>query len=130
MIPKSKKKTYTDLPEGLSSQLQTAFTSPDPQSDSKTQQQKTAGHSSGQTLTSGKSLQEDTSASAEDRNPKNRNGQINICVPSSTKLDWKILFARNSVSITQGIIFAVEHLKDEIERGEAVLTVGGVIRKG
>ena len=130
MIPKSKKKTYTDLPEGLSSQLQTALTSPDPQSDSKTQQQKTAVPSSGQTLTSGKSLQEEPSTSAEDKNPKNRHGQINICVPSSTKLDWKILFARNSVSITQGIIFAVEHLKDEIERGEAVLTVGGVIRKG
>ena len=58
-----------------------------------------------------------------------RNGQINICVPPETKIDWKVLFAKNNVNITQGIIFAVEHLKNEIENGEVMLTVGGVIKK-
>ena len=60
---------------------------------------------------------------------QNREGQINICIPPEIKTEWKVLFASCNVNMTQGITFAIEHLKHEIDNGEAILTIGGVISK-
>lgn len=60
---------------------------------------------------------------------KKREGQINFSVPLEIKTKWKILFAKSNVKMTQGLIFAMEHLIQEIDDGEVVLTVGGVMKK-
>lgn len=124
MIPKNKKTNYTDLPEGLNSQLVSTF---------KLNQDKSASESeikNNQTISSFENEKIKTVTKSEEKKKKaDRNGQINICVPPETKIEWKVLFAKNNVNITQGIIFAVEHLKNEIEKGESILTVGGVIKK-
>lgn len=60
---------------------------------------------------------------------KGREGQINFAVPLDIKIKWKVLFAKSNVKMTQGLIFAMEHLIQEIENGEVVLTVGGVMKK-
>lgn len=119
MIPKSK--SFTELPGEIREQLEETL----------------SAQSSIQTVTN----EADKTESAE-KNPSSiqtvtntaqkksaRNGQINICVPPEVKTEWKLLFTASNVNITQGIIFAIEHLKNEIENGEAILTVGGVIKK-
>ncbi len=65
----------------------------------------------------------------KEQKKKDRDGQINICVPPEIKTQWKLLFTANNVTMTQGIIFAIEHLKHEIDKGDVLLTVGGVIDK-
>lgn len=60
---------------------------------------------------------------------KSRVGQINMAVPLDVKTKWKVLFAKNNIKITQGIMFAMEHLIQEIEDDEVILTVGGVMKK-
>lgn len=60
---------------------------------------------------------------------KGRESQINFAVPLEIKTKWKILFAKSNVKMTQGLIFAMEHLIQEIEDGEVILTVGGVMKK-
>ena len=131
MIPANKKKSFTELPEGLSNQLKSTFSTeitkePEPIEQTPPSapiEKKEAAAPEIKTVTK-------TEEPAPVKAKKNdRNGQINICVPPETKTDWKILFAKSNVNITQGIIFAVEHLKNEIEKGEVMLTVGGVIKK-
>ena len=131
MIPANKKKSFTEIPEGLSNQLKSTF-STEITSESETNEKtppsdpvekKEAITPEIKTITKTEDL-------APIKVKKNdRNGQINICVPPETKTDWKVLFAKSNVNITQGIIFAVEHLKNEIDKGEVMLTVGGVIQK-
>lgn len=60
---------------------------------------------------------------------RDRQGQINFSVPESVKESWKILCVKNHVNLKQGMTFAMEHLIHEIEDGEAVLTVAGVVKK-
>lgn len=60
---------------------------------------------------------------------KGRESQINFAVPLEIKTKWKVLFAKNNVKMTQGLIFAMEHLIQEIDDGEVILTVGGVMKK-
>lgn len=132
MIPANKKKSFTELPEGLSNQLKSTFSTPEvtpePEPIEQTPpsapvEKKEAPAPEIKTVTK-------TEEPVPVKTKKNdRNGQINICVPPETKTDWKVLFAKSNVNITQGIIFAVEHLKNEIEKGEVMLTVGGVIQK-
>jgi hypothetical protein len=131
MIPASKKKSFTELPEGLSNQLKSTFSTeitsePEPIEQtppSVPADKKEAPVAEVKTVT-----KKDEPAPVKPKK-NDRNGQINICVPPETKTDWKVLFAKSNVNITQGIIFAVEHLKNEIEKGEVMLTVGGVIKK-
>ena len=128
MIPANKKRSYTDLPESLNNQLKTTFNS------TTSTEEATPAPESNVSNTLEKEVSEEIKTVTKSDFPakpkkNDRNGQINICVPPETKTDWKVLFAKNNVNITQGIIFAVEHLKNEIEKGEAVLTVGGVIKK-
>lgn len=114
MIPANKKKSYTDVPENLTAQLDSAFTS-SPAAEGNYSETNSKSNFEIKTVT--KTQKAD------------RSGQINICVPPETKIEWKMLFAKNKVNIKQGIVFAVEHLKNEIEQGDAVLTVGGVMKK-
>lgn len=131
MIPANKKKSFTELPEELSNQLKNTFstevtTEPEPIEQtppSAPVEKKEVPATEIKTVTKTK----DPPPAKAKKN--DRNGQINICVPPETKTDWKVLFAKSNVNITQGIIFAVEHLKNEIEKGEVMLTVGGVIQK-
>ena len=69
-------------------------------------------------------IEENRSKPTLEKKKNDRNGQINICIPPEIKTEWKLLFTKNNVNITQGIIFAVEHLRNEIENGNAILTVG------
>ena len=113
MIPASKKVNFTEVPAGLTNQLSQTF-STDEEAEIPIKEE----------------IQTVTKVEAAKGSKKNdRPGQINICIPLEIKTDWKLLFTKNNVNITQGIIFAVEHLKNEIEKGEAILTVGGVISK-
>lgn len=128
MIPANKKKSYTELPESLSNQLKTTFNSTLASEEARTTLENEVSEYSVKTKTEEIKTVTKSETPAKTKK-KDRNGQINICVPSETKTAWKVLFAKNNVNITQGIIFAVEHLKNEIEKGEAVLTVGGVIKK-
>lgn len=124
MIPASKKKSFTELPESLTDQLKSTFNN---ESLSTPSEQSTAEPAQTEIK---EEIQTVTNPEPEVKPKRNdRNGQINICVPPETKTDWKVLFTKSNVNITQGIIFAVEHLKNEIERGEVMLTVGGVIKK-
>ena len=76
-----------------------------------------------------KSEQTDNTQKNSTSKKQNREGQINICIPPEIKTEWKVLFASCNVNMTQGITFAIEHLKHEIDNGEAILTIGGVISK-
>jgi|GEM_PF-4721390 hypothetical protein len=127
MIPANKKKSYTEIPESLSNQLKSTFTTESAEvvkSESQIQAESEVPNPNEKKLKTVTISEEPKKSKKADRN-----GQINICVPQETKTDWKVLFAKNNVNITQGIIFAVEHLKNEIEKGEVILTVGGVISK-
>lgn len=129
MIPANKKKNFTELPESLSNQIQSTFQSEEEKNvtvfikpDHNEENNKKIIKEEIKTVTN--------STENEIKQKKNdRQSQINICLPPEIKKEWKLLFTKNNVNITQGIIFAVEHLKNEIEKGEAVLTVGGVIKK-
>ena len=132
MIPANKKKSFTELPEGLSNQLKSTFSTPEVTAKSEPIEQIPPSVSAEKKEAAVPEIKTVTKSgeSALVKTKKNdRNGQINICVPPETKTDWKVLFAKSNVNITQGIIFAVEHLKNEIEKGEVMLTVGGVIQK-
>lgn len=131
MIPANKNRSYTEVPASLTNQLEQTFGSNSAPVGSavkprQTEEIRTEEKEAVQAAVKvePKKAEEKSSAKKNDRN-----GQINICVPPETKIDWKVLFAKNNVNITQGIIFAVEHLKNEIENGEVILTVGGVISK-
>ena len=45
------------------------------------------------------------------------------------KTNWKILCDKNHINLKQGITFAMEHLIQEIENDEVMLTIGGVMKK-
>lgn len=60
---------------------------------------------------------------------RDRQGQINFSVPEDVKEKWKILCVKSHINLKQGITFAMEHLIQEIEDGEMMLTVGGVMKK-
>lgn len=129
MIPANKKKSYTELPEGLSNQLINTFRTETNPSQASVEQVPSSDLIEKYNKTE-QEIKTVTKSETEIKTKKNdRNGQINICVPPETKKEWKVLFAKNNVNITQGIIFAVEHLKNEIEKGEVMLTVGGIIQK-
>ena len=129
MIPANKKVSFTEVPAGLTNQLSQTFATND----------EGAKETPVETKVQAKTVVEEKSAAiktvtkvAETKSGTKKNdrpGQINICLPPEIKTEWKLLFTKNNVNITQGIIFAVEHLKNEIEKGEAILTVGGVISK-
>lgn len=60
---------------------------------------------------------------------KQKEEQINFKLPQDVKIKWKKFFIENNINITQGIIFAVENLIQEVTDGEATLTMGGVYKK-
>ncbi len=116
MIPKSKKTSYTELPSSLSAQLE------------QTLGEKPAAAIVEPVEASAAEIKEIPNEKVSSKK-QDRNGQINICVPPEIKTSWKILFASCNVNMTQGITFAIEHLKQEIENGEVTLSIGGVIQK-
>ena len=125
MIPASKKVSFTEVPAGLNSQLSQTFSTAEEETSEAAVDTAKVQEKTPLTKTVTKSGEKTTSSSKKNDRP----GQINICLPPEIKTEWKLLFTKNNVNITQGIIFAVEHLKNEIENGEAILTVGGVISK-
>lgn len=125
MIPASKKVSFTEVPAGLTNQLSQTFSTADEETTEAAV--KTVKTQEKTELIKTVTKTEEKAASTTKKN--DRPGQINICLPPEIKTEWKLLFTKNNVNITQGIIFAVEHLKNEIENGEAILTVGGVISK-
>lgn len=58
-----------------------------------------------------------------------RAAQINFALPEDIKTNWKILCDKNHINLKQGITFAMEHLIQEIENDEVLLTIGGVMKK-
>lgn len=121
MIPRSKsdkKTSYTAVPDSLGEQLAQTFS----KNDNVTAEELTA---------QAEPVQQEIKSEQTDNTSKkqNREGQINICIPPEIKTEWKVLFASCNVNMTQGITFAIEHLKHEIDNGEAILTIGGVISK-
>lgn len=58
-----------------------------------------------------------------------RQAQINFALPEEIKTNWKILCDQNHINLKQGITFAMEHLIQEIENEEVILTIGGVMKK-
>lgn len=121
MIPRSKsdkKTSYTAVPESLGEQLAQTFS----KNDNVTAEELTVQQEI-------KSEQPDNTQKISTSKKQNREGQINICIPPEIKTEWKVLFASCNVNMTQGITFAIEHLKHEIDNGEAILTIGGVISK-
>ena len=129
MIPANKKVSFTEVPAGLTNQLSQTFAINDEGAretpvETKVQAKTVVEEKSAEIKTVTKVAETKTGTKKNDRP-----GQINICLPPEIKTEWKLLFTKNNVNITQGIIFAVEHLKNEIEKGEAILTVGGVISK-
>ena len=58
-----------------------------------------------------------------------RQAQINFALPEEVKTNWKILCDKNHINLKQGITFAMEHLIQEIENNEVILTIGGVMKK-
>ncbi len=137
MIPAEKKVSFTEIPAGLANQLSQTFSTADEksttdQNSSEKAQLKTESSAPVSNVSKIQTVTNETekSEAAKSASKKNdRPGQINICLPPEIKTEWKLLFTKNNVNITQGIIFAVEHLKNEIESGQAILTVGGVISK-
>lgn len=129
MIPANKKVSFTEVPAGLTNQLSQTFATNDGGAketpvETKVQAKTVVEEKNTEIKTVTKVAETKTGTKKNDRP-----GQINICLPPEIKTEWKLLFTKNNVNITQGIIFAVEHLKNEIEKGEAILTVGGVISK-
>ena len=129
MIPANKKVSFTEVPAGLTNQLSQTFATNDGGAketpvETKVQAKPVVEEKNAEIKTVTKVAETKTGTKKNDRP-----GQINICLPPEIKTEWKLLFTKNNVNITQGIIFAVEHLKNEIEKGEAILTVGGVISK-
>ena len=129
MIPANKKVSFTEVPAGLTNQLSQTFATNEEGAretpvETKVQAKTAVDEKSAEIKTVTKVAETKTGTKKNDRP-----GQINICLPPEIKTEWKLLFTKNNVNITQGIIFAVEHLKNEIEKGEAILTVGGVISK-
>ena len=121
MIPRSKsdkKTSYTAVPDSLGEQLAQTFS----KNDNVTAEELTVQQEI-------KSEQSDNTQKISSSKKQNREGQINICIPPEIKTEWKVLFASCNVNMTQGITFAIEHLKHEIDNGEAILTIGGVISK-
>ena len=135
MIPANKKVSFTEVPAGLTNQLSQTFATNDEGAketpvETKVQAKTVVEEKSAEIKTVTKVVKKNNSVISKTGTKKNdRPGQINICLPPEIKTEWKLLFTKNNVNITQGIIFAVEHLKNEIEKGEAILTVGGVISK-
>lgn len=121
MIPASKKVSFTDVPESLTNQLAQTLTKPEEPEIFQAPETKEAVEI--------KATPEPVQAPEKPVKKQDREGQINICVPPEVKKEWKILFTKNNLNITKGIIFAIEHLRQEIENDEVVLTVGGVIKK-
>ena len=121
MIPASKKVSFTDVPESLTNQLAQTLTKPEEPEIVQAPETKEAVEI--------KATPEPVQAPEKPVKKQDREGQINICVPPEVKKEWKILFTKNNLNITKGIIFAIEHLRQEIENDEVVLTVGGVIKK-
>ena len=129
MIPANKKVSFTEVPAGLTNQLSQTFATNDEGAretpvETKVQAKTVVEEKSAEIKTVTKVAETKTGTKKNDRP-----GQINICLPPEIKTEWKLLFTKNNVKITKRIIFAVEHLKNEIEKGEAILTVGGVISK-
>lgn len=60
---------------------------------------------------------------------RDRQSQVNFSIPDEVKVNWKILCDKNHLQLKQGITFAMEHLIQEIEDGDVILTVGGVMKK-
>ena len=152
MIPANKKVSFTDVPPNLSNQIEQTLSktkneslesekkqsTPDIEVKAAEKSAVTQVNLSAETKVNEKPkenaessiiIEENRSKLALEKKKNDRNGQINICIPPEIKTEWKLLFTKNNVNITQGIIFAVEHLRNEIENGNAILTVGGVIRK-
>lgn len=73
--------------------------------------------------------EETVSAAVIDKPVKAKEEQINFKIPQDVKLKWKKFFIENNINITQGIIFAVENLIQEVADGESTLTIGGVYKK-
>ena len=121
MIPASKKVSFTDVPESLTNQLAQTLTKPEEPEVIETPEVKE--------VVEIKEKPKPAPALEKAVKKQDREGQINICVPPEVKKEWKILFTKNNLNITKGIIFAIEHLRQEIENDEVVLTVGGVIKK-
>ena len=121
MIPASKKVSFTDVPESLTNQLAQTLTKPEESEVVETPEVKE--------VVEIKEKPKPAPALEKAVKKQDREGQINICVPPEVKKEWKILFTKNNLNITKGIIFAIEHLRQEIENDEVVLTVGGVIKK-
>lgn len=121
MIPASKKVSFTDVPESLTNQLAQTLTKPEEPEVVETPDVKEVV----EIMETPKPVPAPEKAVKK----QDREGQINICVPPEVKKEWKILFTKNNLNITKGIIFAIEHLRQEIENDEVVLTVGGVIKK-
>jgi hypothetical protein len=121
MIPASKKVSFTDVPESLTNQLAQTLTKPEGPEVIETPEVKE--------VVEIKEKPKPAPAPEKAVKKQDREGQINICVPPEVKKEWKILFTKNNLNITKGIIFAIEHLRQEIENDEVVLTVGGVIKK-
>lgn len=113
MIPASKKVSFTEVPESLTNQIsQTLSKVEENENEVEVKNENVAE------ITKEKTVKK-----------QDREGQINICVPPEIKKEWKILFTKNNLNMTQGITFAIEHLRQEIDNNEAILTVGGVIKK-
>ncbi len=152
MIPANKKVSFTDVPQSLTNQIEQTLSKTKSESLESEKKQSTPDrevkaaekpavtqvNSTAETKINEKPkenaessviIEENRSKAAVEKKKNDRNGQINICIPPEIKTEWKLLFTKNNVNITQGIIFAVEHLRNEIENGNAILTVGGVIRK-
>ena len=121
MIPASKKVSFTDVPESLTNQLAQTLTKPEEPEVVETPEVKE--------VVEIKETPKPAPVQEKAVKKQDREGQINICVPPEVKKEWKILFTKNNLNITKGIIFAIEHLRQEIENDEVVLTVGGVIKK-
>ena len=152
MIPANKKVSFTDVPPSLTNQIEQTLSKTKSESLESEKKQSTPDievkaaekpvvpqvNSTAETKVNEKPkenaessviIEENRSKPALEKKKNDRNGQINICIPPEIKTEWKLLFTKNNVNITQGIIFAVEHLRNEIENGNAILTVGGVIKK-
>ena len=124
MIPRSKsdkKTSYTAVPDSLGEQLAQTFS----KNDNVTAEELAAQAEPVQQEI--KSEQSDNTQKISTSKKQNREGQINICIPPEIKTEWKVLFASCNVNMTQGITFAIEHLKREIAEGEVTLSIGGVI---
>lgn len=130
MIPRSKsekKNSYTAVPDSLGQQLAQTFSKneEDTTEEFSVQNEPERQDIKEENITEQPQDKQKVSAAKK----QNREGQINICIPPEIKTEWKVLFASCNVNMTQGITFAIEHLKHEIDNGEAILTIGGVISK-